>query len=324
MLPSTATPLHPWTRRLFWLNLIVEIGIVVTGGLVRLTGSGLGCPTWPQCVPGSYTPVAQQAQSWHKYIEFGNRTLTGLVSIVAVALIVAVIVEKRRFGRNKGLVAPVAGILVGIAAQAIIGGISVHMKLNPFIVATHFLVSMVLVWASAWLVWRSREDDLDTAPMVRSEIRILGVLVAALLVVILVLGTMVTGAGPHSGDATAPARLHVDPRTISWLHADSVTLFCGLVVAMLLATKVTDSPRIVVRNWIAVLAATVLQGVIGYVQYFTGLPWLIVLLHMLGASVLVVTVTWAVLSLRTRTAPVTSTPSAAPPATTAPARTASS
>lgn len=135
---------------------------------------------------------------------------------------------------------------------------------------------------------------------------------------------MVTGAGPHSGDATAPARLHVDPRTISGLHADSVTLFCGLVVAMLLATKVTDSPRIVVRNWIAVLAATVLQGVIGYVQYFTGLPWLIVLLHMLGASVLVVTVTWAVLALRTRTAPVTSTPPAAPPATTAPARTASS
>lgn len=301
MLPAHDDSLHPWTRRLFWLNLVVEVLIVVTGGLVRLTGSGLGCPTWPQCVPGSYVPVAHQAQAWHKYIEFGNRTVTFVVSLVAIALILALLVERYIRHTHRRLVGPVVGVLVGIALQAVIGGISVHLKLNPAIVAAHFLVSMVLVWASAWLLWRSREGDGAPMVLVRREIRWLSWIVAVLLAAVLVMGTMTTGSGPHSGDAHAPARLHIDPRSISWLHADTVMLFLGLVVAVLLAAKVTSARPIVIKNWIAVLVVTLLQGVIGYVQYFTGLPWVVVLFHMLGASLLVLAVTWASLALRERT-----------------------
>ena len=291
-------PIPRWLSWIFWFNLAVEVLIVVTGGLVRLTGSGLGCPDWPQCVPGSLTPTRYQEQSWHKYVEFGNRTLTGLVSIAAVALIVGIVVGAPR---RRGLRLPAVMVLVGIAIQAIVGGISVHMKLNPAIVAVHLLTSMLLVWASAWLVWRSREDDAPARPLARREIRVVAWLVATLAAVVLLLGTLVTGSGPHSGDADEPARLDVDPRTISWLHADSVTLFTGLVIATLLALKVTDAHRNAVRAWTMLLLVTLAQGLIGYVQYFTGLPWLVVLLHMLGACLLVVATTWAVLSLRSRT-----------------------
>lgn len=290
-------PAHPWLRRLFWLNLFVEIGIVVTGGLVRLTGSGLGCPTWPQCVPGSFTPVEHQAQSYHKYIEFGNRTLTGLVSIVAVALLIGII---KWAPQRKGLRLPVYAVLGGILLQAVVGGISVHMDLNPFIVALHFMLSMLLVTASAWLVWRGREGDGPRRPLVVKPIQVTANLTAFLCFVVLVLGTVVTGSGPHSGDAEAPARTGFDPRSVSWLHADTVMLFVGLVIAILLAQKVTKASEQSVKMWTSLLIITLLQGVLGYVQYFTGLPWVAVLIHMFGASVLVTYMTWAMCSLRER------------------------
>lgn len=297
-----APPAHPWLRRLTWINLAAEILIVITGGLVRLTGSGLGCPEWPQCVSGSLVPVAHQAQSWHKYIEFGNRMMTSVVSIAAVALLLAI----WRWGRHrKGLRLPVAFILLGIAVQAVIGGISVHMDLNPAIVAGHFLSSMLLVFASAWLVWREHEGDGAARPVVRREVRWIAWVVSALTVVILVLGTLVTGSGPHSGDAVHPARLGFDPRTVAWLHADAVMLFCGLLVAILVATKLVATSTRPTKAWLLVLAVTLLQGLIGYVQYFTGVPAALVEIHMLGASLLVVAVTWGVLSLRERSVTAT-------------------
>lgn len=292
-----AAPTHLLLRILVWLNLVVEVLIVCTGGLVRLSGSGLGCPTWPQCVPGSYVPVAQQAQSWHKYVEFGNRTLTGLVGIVAIALLVAVWLWARD---RKGMLLPVGLIFLGILIQAVVGGISVHTKLNPAIVAIHFLTSMLLVCGSAWLVWREREGDGRRVWLVRKEIRWLSLAAAAMTVVVLVLGTMVTGSGPHSGDADQPARLAVDPRTMSWIHADAVMLLCGLVVAVLIAVRLTAPSAQPWRNWLWVLIVILLQGAIGYTQYFLGVPAALVLLHMLGASLLVVLVTWAMLSLRSR------------------------
>ena len=288
---------HPWLRRLFWLNLVVEVGIVVTGGLVRLTGSGLGCPTWPQCVPGSFTPVEHQAESYHKYIEFGNRTLTGVVGIVALALLVGII---KWAPRRKGLRLPVAAVIIGILLQAVVGGISVHMELNPFIVALHFLLSMLLVTASAWLVWRGREGDGPRRSLVVKPIELTAIFTAFLCFVVLVLGTMVTGSGPHSGDATQPARTGWDPRSVSWLHADTVMLFVGLVVAILLAQRVTRASEQSVKMWTSLLIVTLLQGVLGYVQYFTGLPWVLVLVHMFGASILVTYMTWAMCSLRER------------------------
>ncbi|KNX37220.1 COX15/CtaA family protein [Luteipulveratus halotolerans] len=298
MLPTPADrPTNPWLRRLFWLNLVVEVLIVITGGLVRLTGSGLGCPTWPRCTDDSLTPQRHEALGIHTYIEFGNRTLTSVVGGVALALLIA---TWRWAPHRKGLRLPIALVVLGVAAQAVIGGISVHMDLNPVIVAAHLLVSMLLVMASAWLVWREREGDGAAEPVVRREVRLLSYAVAALAAVILALGTMVTGSGPHSGDADQPARLDIDPRTISWLHADTVMLFVGLVVAVLVAVRLTTDDRVAHRAWFALLLVTLAQGLVGYTQYFTGLPWVIVLVHMLGASLLVVATTWAVLSLRHR------------------------
>ena len=294
----TSRPIPRWLTALFWLNLVCQTGIVVTGGLVRLTGSGLGCPEWPRCTADSLTPTRHQEQSWHKYVEFGNRTLTGVLSVVALALLIGIIVGAPR---RKGLRLPTAMILFGIALQAIVGGITVLTGLNPAIVAAHFLISMMLVSASAWLVWRGREGDAPARLVVRPGIWRLAQGVAGFTAVVLLLGTLVTGSGPHSGDADEPARLGLDPRTISWIHADAVMLYVGLVIAMIVAVRLTASGTDASKAWTAVLVITLLQGVIGYVQYFTGLPWLVVLLHMLGASVLVISVTWALLSLRERT-----------------------
>jgi cytochrome c oxidase assembly protein subunit 15 len=167
-------------------------------------------------------------------------------------------------------------------------------------VAAHFLVSMVLIAASVWLLLTVPAADHGTAggPALRAEVRWLVGAVAVVAAVVLVLGTVVTGSGPHSGDATTPARLGFDPRSVSWLHADAVWLFVGLVVALLFAVRLTDASAALRRRTIWLLGITLLQGVIGYVQYATGLPILAVALHMLGASLLVVAVTGVVAASR--------------------------
>jgi len=293
--PQT-TLTNPWLRRVLLVNLILEIGIVVTGGLVRLTGSGLGCPTWPQCVPGSFIPVPHQEQGFHKLIEFGNRTLTSVVGIAALLVIVAI----WRWAPNRRALRRISVLpLLGVLLQAVLGGITVLAGLNPALVAAHFLASMVLVSLSTYLLYRVGEGDDVPVALVRPEIRSAAWVTAGLGAVILILGTVVTGSGPHSGDAATP-RFGFDPRTISWLHADTVMLFAGLVVAVLLAVHLTASDPRPRKVWHAVLGVTVLQGLIGYAQYFTGLPEVLVLVHMLGASLLTVSLTYGVLSLRRR------------------------
>jgi len=278
------------------VNLILEIGIVVTGGLVRLTGSGLGCPTWPQCVPESFTPVPHQAQGFHKIIEFGNRSLTGVVSIAALLVIIAV----WRWAPGRRALLRISVLpLVGVMLQVVLGGITVLTGLNPALVAAHFLASMVLVSLSAYLLYRVGEGDDAPVALVRNEIQRLAWATVALGVIVLMLGTVVTGSGPHSGDAATP-RFGFDPRTISWLHADTVMLFVGLVVAVMLAVHLTSSDPHPRKVWRAVLVITLLQGLVGYTQYLTGLPEVLVMVHMLGASLLVVSLTYGVLSLRRR------------------------
>jgi len=287
---------NPWLWRVLLVNLILEIGIVVTGGLVRLTGSGLGCPTWPQCVPGSFIPVPHQEQGFHKLIEFGNRTLTSVVGIAALLVIVAI----WRWAPNRRTLRRISVLpLLGVLLQAVLGGITVLTGLNPALVAAHFLASMVLVSLSAYLLYRVGEGDDVPVTLVRPEIRSVAWVTAGLGAVVLILGTVVTGSGPHSGDAATP-RFGFDPRTISWLHADTVMLFAGLVVAVLLAVHLTASDPRPRKVWHAVLGVTVLQGLIGYAQYLTGLPEALVLVHMLGASLLTVSLTYGVLSLRRR------------------------
>jgi cytochrome c oxidase assembly protein subunit 15 len=298
LLTKARVPTAPrgWVKPILLANLVGEIGIVVTGGVVRLTGSGLGCSTWPECQPGSFTPVRTPASAYHDLVEFGNRTLTGVVGILALLALWAVVTTwpHRRRLRNVAY-----GVLGGVAAQAIVGGITVRTGLNPWTVMFHFLLSMVLVGLSTALVRGADHEDSGPGELVVHPLaRLIAWATAVMGVVVLALGVVVTGSGPHSGDADTPARTGFDPRFVSWMHADAVMFFCGLVVATLVAVHLTSEVDRARRAWHAVLYVTVVQGFIGYVQYFTDLPVLLVLLHMLGASLLVVTLTLGVLETR--------------------------
>lgn len=276
-------------RAVFIANLVAQMAIVVTGAIVRLTGSGLGCPTWPECVEGSYTPTARQAESWHKYVEFGNRLLTFVLVVLAVAAIIAALVDRAQRRRAQSAVRPVivwlAAIpLIGTAAQAILGGVTVLTGLHPITVAAHFLLSMAIIAGCTALVVRATDPgDQPVEILVRREIRILTWCLIAVAAVVVAMGTVVTGSGPHSGDAEAENRFSFDPRMVSWLHADVVLLFIGLLVALLLALHLTDAPAGARRAAWTLFAISLVQGFVGYVQYFTGLPVLAVTVHVTGA-----------------------------------------
>ena len=289
---STSIPQN--YHRVLFANLVAQVGIIVSGGLVRLTGSGLGCPTWPECVPGSYVPVREQAEGFHKIIEFGNRTLTGVLGILAVLAVVAV----WRWAPARRLKIAAVVVLVGVLVQALLGGLTVRLGLHPATVAAHFLVSAGLVASASYLWFARNEGEGHPTPLVHDLIRRVAVLTCGVGAVVLTLGTVVTGSGPHSGDADTPARFGFDPRTISWLHADAVMLFVGLVVAVWLATRLSSAPGSVSAAWRVVLLVTLAQGLIGYTQYLTDLPEVLVLTHMLGAAALVVVLTNGLVALR--------------------------
>jgi cytochrome c oxidase assembly protein subunit 15 len=287
-----------WLSPILLANLVAEVGIVVTGGLVRVTGSGLGCPTWPECTDGSITPTVEQAEGFHKYIEFGNRTLTGVLLVLAAATVLAV----WRWSPRRPMKVGALLVLGGVVGQAVLGGITVLLGLHPAIVAAHFLVSMALVAASSYLWFARHETAGPPRALVPPLVTRLAWVTVAAGALVLTLGTVVTGSGPHSGDADEPARFGFDARTVSWLHADVVMLFLGLVVATWLTARLTavDGDRRPARAWLVVLGVALAQGLIGYVQYFTDLPEALVIAHMLGASLLVVSLTAGILSLRSR------------------------
>ncbi|HEX6916992.1 MAG TPA: heme A synthase, partial [Phycicoccus sp.] len=188
----------------------------------------------------------------------------------------------------------------GVVLQAVLGGVTVLLGLDPLTVSAHFLVSMGLVAAAAYLWFARHESGAPPRPLVPALVTRLAWVTCALGGLVLVLGTVVTGSGPHSGDADEPARYGFDARTVSWLHADVVMLFVGLVVATWLAARLTARDPRSGRAWLVVLGVSLAQGLIGYVQYFTGLPEAVVLAHMLGATLLVVALTHGVLALRER------------------------
>ena len=303
---STTSPLAPpgaprgsrWLTGILLANLVAEVGIVVTGGLVRVTGSGLGCPTWPECTDGSITPTIEQPEGFHKYIEFGNRTLTSVLVVLALATVLVVWSRAPRRPMKVGALL----VLGGVVAQAVLGGITVLLGLSPAVVAAHFLLSMALVAVSSYLWFARSEGAGPVRPLVAPLASRLAWATVAAGGLVLALGTVVTGSGPHSGDADEPNRLGFDARTVSWLHADVVMLFVGLVVATWLAARLTalDDDRSPARAWLVVLAVALAQGLIGYVQYFTDLPEALVIAHMLGASLLVVALTHGILALRRR------------------------
>ncbi|HEY0484677.1 MAG TPA: COX15/CtaA family protein [Mycobacteriales bacterium] len=276
---------------------VANAAIAVTGAVVRLTGSGLGCPTWPECTQGRL--VAHPELGIHGYIEFGNRLLTFVVVAIAVlALVLSLLLRPRR----RAVTRMSAGLIGGIVANAVLGGITVLTGLNPWTVAGHFLVSVALTYLSYALWVRVRETGdgpraWHAPPAARSLVR--GVVAAALAT--LTLGTVVTGSGPHAGDPKA-GRTGFDPATVSQLHADAVFLLIGLTVAALVTLRALGAPERVRRAALVLLLVELGQGLIGYVQYFTGLPIVLVALHVAGAMLLWIAALRVLFALRTRAA----------------------
>ncbi len=261
-------------RRWAVASLLGNMGIVVTGGLVRVTGSGLGCPTWPQCTPGSYVPHAEADA--HVYIEFGNRTLTFVLVAIAIGTFIAAWRARDEAGRPRPFVRGLAlAAALGIPAQAVIGGISVLTGLNPWVVGLHLVPSVALIVISMLLVHETWPVSPAT---VRPLARRLVWAVSALGVLVMLLGVVVTGAGPNSGDGGA-ARNGLDLTAIARVHSLSVWLVVILTVTLVVVTARTA------RRAVALLLGVELaQGAIGYAQYFLSLPPALVALHMLGTT----------------------------------------
>ncbi|MFV0632658.1 COX15/CtaA family protein [Demequina sp.] len=284
---ATLSPalVRAYTRALDWItahtrgfliaNIVTQAGIIVTGGVVRLTGSGLGCSTWPQCEPGRFTPEFHPEQWFHPAIEFGNRTLTFVLMVVALGAAIGVWrsrPELRWWGMVPGF---------GVIVQAVVGGITVLVDLHPLVVAPHLLLSVALVWYSTWLALTYRNAPRRAGTPVVWHRRLLSVLVGVLLF----LGALTTGAGPHSGDAEATERLALDPELIARAHAAAVWAF--ILVFVVLVWRVRADRSIgardeVRRSWVVLAIVTAAQGAVGYVQYFTGLPEAVVALHLVG------------------------------------------
>jgi len=246
-------------------------------------------------VPGSIIPTSNQTQSWHKYVEFGNRLLTGALMLIALAAFVTVLVINRQrvkagLAKRKHLTKLAVAIVLGILAQAVLGGITVLTGLNPLTVAAHFLVSMILIAVSVALVARANEPEVSAPNQVAKPVHYLIQAITALTLLIIILGTLVTGTGPHAGDTADVPRVKIDPVLITHVHATTVQLFFGLVIGLIVAVLANNSPRIFLKRSLIVLAVGLSQGAIGYIQYFTGLPWVLVATHVLGSCLLWISV----------------------------------
>ena len=274
--------------RLAIANMVANIVIVVTGGAVRLTGSGLGCPTWPRCTDASY--VAHGALGIHGAIEFGNRTLTFVLAAVAIACWVAAL----RSGQRKPLVLATI-IALGIPAQAVIGGITVLTDLNPWIVSFHLLVSMAMIAVCVLLVDTLRGP---ARPASSGQAHRVAWLVFGVGWVVLYLGTVVTGSGPHSGDLESH-RTGLDPHVMSHVHASAVYALLAFTVGLIVVAR-RRGDALVAPVATALLVVELAQGVIGFTQYFLDLPEVLVALHMLGAALVSAMLAAVVLSTRER------------------------
>jgi cytochrome c oxidase assembly protein subunit 15 len=287
---------HPRTvQRAALSALVMAVVIVVTGGAVRLTGSGLGCPTWPKCTDDSLTTTSEMGL--HGVIEFGNRLLTYVLCAAVGWAIVAARSQKpwRRSLTRLGWVQ--FWVVMG---NAVLGGIVVLVGLNPYTVAAHFLLSSALI-AAATVMWqRTREGDTAPRPLVGKPIQqLVGFLVLASVLLIAV-GTVVTGAGPHAGDSQEVPRIPIDWQTVAKLHAVLAWIVVTLTFALWFILKAVDAPKGPLARTRELFLILLAQGVIGYIQYFTHLPALLVGLHMLGSCLVWVGVLRVLLSLRER------------------------
>lgn len=261
-------------------NLVANCGIIVTGAVVRLTDSGLGCDTWPKCSDDSYT--AHPALGYHSFIEFGNRTLTFVLLAVAIATLVAA----RRVGTNREVRLSWL-VLLGIPFQGVIGGITVLSHLNPWVVALHLLLSVLLI---AWCVHLTQlAGDGRPVPVAPLQRRLVQVLFWVLMFG-LWLGTVVTGAGPNSGDQGA-ARNHLNIEHVAKAHAWTIWIVVTLTIVLLVQAVRGGNQRLRALV-VLLLAAELLQGAIGYAQYFNGLPVGLVICHMVGIGLVATAASW--------------------------------
>ena len=263
-----------WLVAILRVLLIFQTGIVLTGGVVRLTGSGLGCPTWPECTGDSYTPIHGQIEGFRSWIEFGNRLLTFALVLACALSILAVLISKR-----KDLRLLVLGQFAGIFGQAVLGGITVLTNLNPLPVAGHFILSIILIAGAQSLLTKAKFSN-ERKNLGKNMLHALSRIHVVLSFVVIVAGTLVTGSGPHAGDVASP-RFGFDVRTIAWLHADIVIALLGVSFAYFVSAS---TPRATKRLLKFFFLAAILQGAIGYIQYFLGLPELMVAAHMLGST----------------------------------------
>ncbi|KNE83630.1 MULTISPECIES: COX15/CtaA family protein [Streptomyces] len=288
----------PRTVRLAALAaLLMSIVIIVTGGAVRLTGSGLGCDTWPKCSGDSL--IATREMGLHGAIEFGNRMLTYvLTAAVGWTIIAARSAKPRRRSLTR------LGWLqfFVVLANAVLGGITVLLELNPYIVAGHFLAATALLTVTAVTWERTGEGDGAPRPLAGPRVRALAWALAAVTAVLVVAGTVVTGAGPHAGDSSEVPRMGVDWETVTRVHALLAWAVVLLTAALWVVLRAVDAPAAPRRRIALLMAVLLAQGAIGYVQYLTDLPEVLVGLHMLGSCLVWVGVIRVLLSLRERPA----------------------
>lgn len=275
-----------------WLSLATQIGIVVTGGAVRLTGSGLGCPTWPRCTEDSF--VSTPEMGFHGVIEFGNRLLTFVLLIVAILTFITAV---RARAERRGLVLPAVGLGLGIILQAVIGGITVLTGLNSWVVGLHFLVSGLLIALASLLVWRiyapQPEPIASLAHLTRWPIVIFGILA-------IVVGVLVTGAGPHAGDANTP-RNGLDLEIWQHYHSYPAYIMTGLMlVAFATQWQTHKSWSVSVKALGIGSLIAILQAALGILQARTGVPALLVGVHMLGAALMCSAIAFQALALKRR------------------------
>lgn len=273
-----------------WLSLVVETVIIATGGAVRLTGSGLGCPTWPTCTPDSLVPTPEMGL--HGIIEFGNRTMTGVVGIVAV--IVLVLVWRLRHVR-RDLFALALTVVLGVVAQAIVGGITVLTGLNPFVVGFHYIASLLLVCVCAAFLVRAYEPAGPRVAVVPRWFAVLSHVTGLALAVTIVFGVLTTGSGPHSGDADV-VRQGFDATVLSHVHAWPGYVLVGLLVVLTVAAWIG---RLAPRRWLtATVVVVAVQIAVGVWQAREGLPELLVGIHMVLAALSAAAYTVSVLRMK--------------------------
>lgn len=287
------------------MALLAQVFITVSGAAVRLTGSGLGCSDWPTCEENQIVAPLE----YHAMIEFVNRTVTGFVS---VAVILAVLGSLIRTPRRRDLTWLSLGLVAGVIGQIILGGLTVLFELRPPFVIAHFAVSIVLIWNAFVLHERSKYAQSPALPVVPRNARILGRILVVVAALTLFTGTIVTGTGPHGGDENVE-RLSFDITTVARVHSIAVWIFLALTIVTLFVLHRTGAPLGVNRRAKYLVAAIVVQGVIGYIQYFNSVPPGLVIIHVFGSVVVWIAVLAFDLSLVAR--PLESEPSESPSTT---------